>query len=587
MPGSSKEVGDMAETYLHEEIRHGFRIGRRENDGSISFGTTVELIDGTLGARFDGSVIDVVVAPGDMKAYRFNWLLSDAALEVEPGASMKLRRSLRRDNVVIYDTTHATSRFGLKLGCFVMVGSDMCTKIIAISLLTCEDKESFEWVFRSFIKAFQFPTTVIFTDGDAAMKAAILSVFPDSKHLLCIFHLSLNLSKHFRGLLGARYRDFSRRFWIICLETEMSSRESFDSEWASFTSMAESVRSEVNDKKLDQALQWLKAFGERKEQWAARWTWAICTYGVRSTQRSEATHSAIKQFLRASGLITELLLQLTEYCVQTQQQQKTAELRKQLRAPVVQGVPKIIADMVTLLTPAAFDVLKEQSMLAGMYYICEVPDMPETWRVYFNADGGAAEEADSILSIQEGDIQFASSVEEGRSHRQQGHISTLLNCSCQFPTMRGIPCRHIIKVHMHVQSTRLQFAVAPLWRALPESELHARSRSLSLMPMASLERSDKSCVIESMEERRGRLQPIYRQIVDAIRTRETCDFVETRLRLLMLDVREREFEKNVIRGNKTDPTSLSSSSQMTLANQTPRGSKKAKRYENEGMFKGR
>ena len=55
----------------------------------------------------------------------------------------------------------------------------------------------------------------------------------------------------------------------------------------------------------------------------------------------------------------------------------------------------------------------------------------------------------------------------------------------------------------------------------------------------------------------------------------------------MSDVREREFEKNSIRGKKTDPTSESSSSQMTLANPTPRGSKKAKRYENEGMFKGR
>jgi len=579
MPGSPEEAGDMAEAYLQEEIRHGIRVGRREDDGSILFGRAVELVDGSLGVRFDGSMSDTVVESGDMKAYRLTWLLSDAALEVEPDASMKLRRSLQRDNVVIYDTTHATSRFGLKLGCFVIVGSDMRTKIIAISLVTCEDKESFEWVFSAFLKAFHFAPSVIFTDGDAAMKAAIISVFPESKHLLCIFHLSLNLSKHFRGLLGARYREFSRRFWIICLETEVSSRESFDAEWDSFTSMAEAVRSETNEKKLDQALLWLKAFGERREQWAARWTWAICTYGVRSTQRSEATHSAIKQFLRASGLITELLAQLTEYSLQTQQEQRTAEHRKQLRVPAVHGVPKIIADMVTSLTPAAFDVLKEQSMLAGIYYIRDIAGMPNAWRVYFAPDSGG-DDGSSLLSTEEGDNQFASSVEEGRTHKLNGHVTTLHHCSCQFPSMRGIPCRHIIKVHIHVQCTRLHFVFAPLWRNVSESDLHARARSMSLMPFAGRKTSDRSRVMETLEDHRGRLQPIYRHIVDAIRTPETCAFVETKLRQLMCDVRVRDC--STAEGDGTVVHSVSSSA-MTLANPNARQTRRVKRIKNAGM----
>jgi hypothetical protein len=536
MPGSVSEVGALAEEHLSEvKLCPGMRVARREDDGSFCFGTIIQLSGDNLGVSFQGRVA-IPMDTGELKACRLTWLLSDLALDEERDISMKLRFALRRDNVVIYDTTHATSRFGLKLGCFVTVGSDMHTKIIAMSLVSCEDKESFEWVFRAFLKAFVFSPSVIFTDGDQAMKAAIASVFPDSAHLLCVYHLSLNLSKHFRGLLGGRFKEFSNRFWKICLETDSSTRGSFDKEWASFTSLAESVRCEGNAQKLDQALKWLKTLGERKEQWVGRWTWAICTYGVRSTQRSEALHAAIKQFLRASGLLTNLLTQLTEYSMQTQQEQRTIEFRRQQRKASSLGVPQIVAELENILTPAAFEVVKEQALLAGVYYIREDAVLENTWRVYFKPEREGEDDMSSTPTTTE-DIAFATEVEEGRDHRSQGHLVTLIACSCQFPTMRGLPCRHIIKAHMHSQCARLFFKCAPLWKKTSDSELREKIRSMSLMRMATREKRTTSLIIENIEERRSRLMPIYRQLMDTIRSNDTCDFVEGKLKLLISDVR--------------------------------------------------
>ena len=594
-PSSVTDAGETAGAFLNETLRQGVRIGRRRVDSSVETGLIVELPDGSLGARFDGEG-DIAVDKSMMAEFRLIWLLSDAALELEHDCAMRLRRALRRDNVIIYDTTHATSRFGLKLGCFVTVGSDMRTKIIAMSVVACEDKESFEWVFTKFIEGFRFAPSVIFTDGDHAMRAAIASIFTTSKHLLCIFHLSLNLSAHFRRLLGPdMYPNFSRRFWRICLETDLESRGSFQEEWLAFTAMAEASRTGSNAQKLDQALLWLQALAERREQWAARWTWEVCSYGVRSTQRSEAIHSAIKQFLRSSGLLTELLNNLSEYSRRIQQEQRTDECRAEQRLnrggiTTSEPVPPIVTHIAESLTPAAFDILREQALLSGSYYICDEPGEERAWRVSFTIQEACDDRRiEPASDADRGDILFASTIEGGRDHRPRGHITTLLTCSCQFPTMRGIPCRHIIKAHIHARCTSFQFIFAPLWRRTTELQLSARVRSMSLMRISALalETRARGAISESLDDRRGRLVPIFRQLLDTIGSHGDCDVVEQQLRSLVSQAKERGDSSGVGARAGVSTTTFTADGEcgngQKVLNAVLRKSKQNKRRPNAGM----
>jgi len=100
------------------------------------------------------------------------------------------------------------------------------------------------------------------------------------------------------------------------------------------------------------------------------------------------------------------------------------------------------------------------------------------------------------------------------------------------------------------------------------------------MPLAGRKPSDKSCVMETLEDHRGRLQPIYRHIVDAIRTPETCVFVETKLRQLMCDVRARDCSTTEV--DRNGAHSMSSSAKP-LANPHVRATKRVKRINNAGM----
>ena len=60
-------------------------------------------------------------------------------------------------------------------------------------LLSREDIDSYSWLLRSFLKAFKKPPTLVLSDQDAAMKQAIATVFPQSIHRLCMWHITSKL----------------------------------------------------------------------------------------------------------------------------------------------------------------------------------------------------------------------------------------------------------------------------------------------------------------------------------------------------------------------------------------------------------
>jgi hypothetical protein len=116
-----------------------------------------------------------------------------------PGAAAKFARGAsisgsQRVHVILYDTTFNTNRKGLKLGFISSVDEHRRTYILATTMVMNEDHESFEWCLAELKKAFGVESTVIFTDSDPALAKAIAKELPHSKHYLCTFHLSLNLT---------------------------------------------------------------------------------------------------------------------------------------------------------------------------------------------------------------------------------------------------------------------------------------------------------------------------------------------------------------------------------------------------------
>lgn len=104
------------------------------------------------------------------------------------------------------DSTFATNLYNYKLSFIVYTTRDGRTRIKAIFVLLFEDQESFEWVLRTYGKAFGSWMRTLLTDGDYALRLAIIAVlgehFARWCHQLCVWHFSRNVVKHVEYLFG-------------------------------------------------------------------------------------------------------------------------------------------------------------------------------------------------------------------------------------------------------------------------------------------------------------------------------------------------------------------------------------------------
>ena len=112
----------------------------------------------------------------------------------------------------------------MKLGCGTSVDENGKTRLLFVSLLLYQDKESFQWVFKQVLQALHTAPRVIFTDSDPAMAWAIQQVLSTTCHLLCTWHISKSLKTHFQVTAGRAWQAFNKAWWSICKKTESESR---------------------------------------------------------------------------------------------------------------------------------------------------------------------------------------------------------------------------------------------------------------------------------------------------------------------------------------------------------------------------
>lgn len=61
---------------------------------------------------------------------------------------------------------------------------------LGAGLLSNETTDSYKWLLRAFVKTFGVQPRIIVTDQDKSMKAAVAEVLTDSRHRLCMWHIT-------------------------------------------------------------------------------------------------------------------------------------------------------------------------------------------------------------------------------------------------------------------------------------------------------------------------------------------------------------------------------------------------------------
>lgn len=115
-------------------------------------------------------------------------------------------------DVVCFDTTYRKNIEGRPFALFVGVNHHKQTTIFGAALLYDETSDTFSWLFDTFAKVMsgKKPKTII-TDQDAAMAKALSLQWPETHHLLCVWHTYQNAAKHLSHVFDS-FSDFKDDF---------------------------------------------------------------------------------------------------------------------------------------------------------------------------------------------------------------------------------------------------------------------------------------------------------------------------------------------------------------------------------------
>lgn len=93
-------------------------------------------------------------------------------------------------DVVTFDTTYLTNKYDMPFAPFVGVNHHGQSTLLGCGLLSNEDTDTFVWLFRTWLECMHGQASNgIITYQDRAMQNAIQIVFPNMKHVWCLWHI--------------------------------------------------------------------------------------------------------------------------------------------------------------------------------------------------------------------------------------------------------------------------------------------------------------------------------------------------------------------------------------------------------------
>jgi hypothetical protein len=118
------------------------------------------------------------------------------------------------NDVVIVDSTYNTNRFQMILCIVTVIDNNYRTRIVACAIIEDETVKTYRWIFDSILNETGIFPRIVFFDSDPSLIRSIKDIYPNAQHLLCIFHIDLNLRKKLKGKLGNRFEEFRHKFYV-------------------------------------------------------------------------------------------------------------------------------------------------------------------------------------------------------------------------------------------------------------------------------------------------------------------------------------------------------------------------------------
>jgi hypothetical protein len=196
-------------------------------------------------------------------------------------------------DVITFDTTYLTNRYGMPFAPFVGVNHHGQSMLFGAGLISSENTENFVWLFQTWLKCMKgrAPSAII-TDQDRAMKNAISRVFPRTRHRYCLWHILKKISEKFRAY--AQYDAIKSSLRRCVYESQTCG--DFEAGWQS---LLENYNLKDND--------WLRRLYDERTFWVPAYLKGVFWAGMTTTQRSESMNAFFDGYVRPSTTLKQFV----------------------------------------------------------------------------------------------------------------------------------------------------------------------------------------------------------------------------------------------------------------------------------------
>ncbi|XP_019170960.1 PREDICTED: protein FAR1-RELATED SEQUENCE 5-like [Ipomoea nil] len=132
-------------------------------------------------------------------------------------------------DVVSFDATYQTNRYNLVFVPFTGIDNHKRCVTFGAGLIDKEDVESYSWILRNFKNAMGSTPPLVITDQDPAMKVAIETEFPGTRHRYCMWHIMTKVGDKVGNTL-AKNEEFWRALNAVVWNEE-ATIIGFESAW--------------------------------------------------------------------------------------------------------------------------------------------------------------------------------------------------------------------------------------------------------------------------------------------------------------------------------------------------------------------
>ena len=361
-------------------------------------------------------------------------------------------------DLLAFDTTYKTNVYKKPLVILVGVNHHRQTTVFGCAVLVDETVETYLWVLQNFLVAMNNKTPIsVVTDGDKAMSVAIKSVFSESRHRLCVWHLDRNA---FANLPNTEaYQSF-----ITCMVRYVTPDE-FEDMWKKMV-----------DKHNLHNHEWLHEMYAKKMKWAEAYMRGHFFSGCRSTQRCEAMNAFFNRYVNRKTRLYQLFQQVDRALTRIRHNEMGADFSSNYTEPIlINKLVKIEKHPANILTREMFSMVQEEIMNEQTFIVLDSIES-EGYRTY------------TLTQYECSDSKW-----EVVHYPKDQHMK----CSCLLFKSYGYPCAHLFAIMKAEHLKQIPpSCIMKRWLKIAKSDLsdkHESQISPNVISMARFSALSFSC----------------------------------------------------------------------------------------------